>query len=121
MLNPEKLRTTILALQRLLVAGGYETLERMTGGDRVTADEIRQAVEEWPARLVLPPSDAIDDLILGGEEGIYEVTDTSPSEHRLDVQLYTDIEGPSDLTLSIKVRENGGDLYDVVIEDLHVL
>lgn len=87
----------------------------------MTADEIRQAVEQWPARLVVPRSNSTEDLILDGADGIYEVPDSAPPEHRLDVQLYTDIEGPSDLTLSIKVRENDGDLYDVVIEDLHVL
>src|SRR5687767_5629994 len=105
MVNLEKLRTTILELQRLLVAGQYETLDRMTRGERLTADEIRQEVERWPARLVLPRSSAVEDLILEEVDGIFEVVDSSPSEYRVDVQLYTDIEGPSDLTLSVKIRE----------------
>lgn len=120
MVNLEKLRTTVLELQRLLVEGEYEILERVTHGERLTADEIRQEVERWPARLVYPPSDAIEDLVLGAYEGIFRVDGSYPSEYRLNVQLYTDLEGPSDLSLTIKVRDHDGELYQV-IEDLHVL
>jgi hypothetical protein len=39
----------------LLVREDYAALESLSGGQRLNAAELAQAVRDYPARLVLPP------------------------------------------------------------------
>ena len=115
MLDQPKLQRTLARVGELAVAGDYEALERLTKGRRLAAEELREAVNDYGRRLVSPPE--------GGWTGrsIVEIEGAEPESWSVYVDLWTVEEGRSDLTLELTIRETAGDLYDVEIENLHVL
>jgi len=118
MLDPGKLRTTLIYVVELLVSREFSQLELLTRGRRVTAEEMREGVDEYPGRLMMPPGDQLDDLVDGS---IIQVDHAAPPEYCMDVKLYTEEEGFSDLTLSLTVYDTGDTLYDVQIDNIEVL
>jgi hypothetical protein len=53
--------------------------------------------------------------------GAFEIDGALPRAWALDVNLWTEEEGVSDLTLQIRATDSHGEYYSVAIEDLHVL
>jgi hypothetical protein len=99
----------------LLVRGDYAALEDLSGGERLTAEELAQAVRDYPARLILPPT---------GKElplDVVAVKDSRPRRWSVDVPLWSQEEGLSDLTLQLSITERPGSQHTVEIDDLHVL
>jgi hypothetical protein len=99
----------------LLVERDYDGLERLTNANRLTADEIAEAVEEYGAALLTPPSTSFHQL------DVVEVENASPKEWSVRMPLWAEGEGESDLSLelTLKKAEEGG--YKVQIDNLHVL
>jgi hypothetical protein len=112
---PDFARPLIAALVRDLAAGEYETLERDGRAGRLTANELRQAVDGYPATLIPLPDDAFD---VAGDA--YVIAGSDPPEWAIDQDMWTTEEGQSDLTLQVDVRFRDGE-YRVEITDLHVL
>jgi len=98
----------------LLVAADYRAVERMTDGRRLTADQIEQAVLDYGNTLIPLPPEALDEV------DVYPFNN-DPMSCRAEVDLWTQEEGRSDLTLEVMVerRDDGG--YDVSVRNLHVL
>jgi hypothetical protein len=80
---------------------------------RLTQDEIRLAVEGYPAKLITPPETAWSEI----EE--YELEDEL-GDQLLLVPLWTDVEGRSDLVLSVAVKSTP-EGYRLGITSLHVM
>lgn len=96
----------------MLVAGSYDELVSSTPGSRVSAGELRGAVDDYGHTLVMP-RDA------SGRNWLK--VDCSPDVWSVDVPLFTAEEGRSDLTLSLTIHQLGDGLYRAEIDDLHVL
>lgn len=117
-MDEEKFRKTLLYVLDLLVRGEYQALETLSRGRRLTAQEMQETVVRWPYRLVMPPDNDLSDIVYGE---IKNITGSNPIQWATDVKLWTAEEGWSDLTLSLTLTNEPGDLYDVEIDNLHVL
>ena len=113
--NHLKLKATVRRVVSMLAQGDYDALERLTHGTRLTAAEMAESVREYGGRLVLPPDDVFDNL------DVVEVKGVQPGELSVNVSLWTAEEGRSDLTLELTLRESGKEIYDVEIDNIHVL
>ena len=109
------MRDTVHHLIELLVAGDYSGLEETSRGRRLTAGQLRQAVEDYGQELQMPPEAVFDDL------DVNEIEGSIPRSWWTSVDLWNVEEGRSDLTLEIRLTETGGNIYDIEIENLHVL
>ena len=99
----------------MLVAEDYDGIEEATRGRRLTAEQLRQAVEEYGRELQMPPEVVFDNL------DVNEIEGAIPRAWWVLVDLWTVEEGRSDLTLEIRLTDTGGELYDIEINNLHVL
>jgi hypothetical protein len=109
------IRDSVHRLVEMLVARDYDGLEQATRGRRLTGEQLRQAVEEYGRELRMPPEVVFDDLDLNEIEGAI------PRAWWVLVDLWTVDEGRSDLTLEICLTDTAGELYDMEIDNLHVL
>ena len=109
------MRDTVHQVVGMLVAGDYAGLEAVSRGRRLTAEQLRQAVEEYGRELRMQPESVFDNL------DVIEIKDATRRAWSLLVDLWTVEEGRSDLTLDVVLTETGGELYDIQIWDLHVL
>jgi len=110
-----KLKATIQHVVTLLVEQDYAALEQLSNGVRLTAAELEVAIQEYGGTLILLPEVALDKV------DVYEVERSDSQEWAVDVDLYTQADGRSDLTLQLTLRESNAPLYTVGIDDLHVL
>ena len=110
-----KIRDTVHRLAEMLVAGDYDSIEEATRGRRLTAEQLRQAVEEYDRELQMPPEVVFHNL------DVNEIEGAIPRAAWVLVDLWTVEEGRSDLTLEIRITDTGGELYDIEINNLHVL
>ena len=95
----------------LLARGEYAALERLTGGVRLTADEMATAVAEYGRTLIVPlPGAAPLDVVPHRDGGGWSV----------DVPLWTAEEGRSDLTLQLTVVKEVS-APRIEVDDIHVL
>ena len=96
-----------------LVNGHYTEIEADGRIGRLTKDELRRAVAEYGRRLTQLPEGAIEAVDVYPTDGVL-------NQASVDVPLWTEEEGQSDLTLSVIIREEM-DRVTVTISDLHVL
>ena len=115
-MNKQKISDTVRHLVGMLVAGDYAGLEAISRGRRLTAEQLRQAAEEYGRELRMPP-----EPVFGNIEDVIELEDATWRAWSVLVDLWTVEEGRSDLTLELVLTETGGEQYDIQIWDLHVL
>jgi hypothetical protein len=96
-----------------LIAGRYADIAADGRAGRLSARELRTAVEEY-GRTLVPLPDEGWDLVDTYPQ------DANPSVFALDVPLWTAEEGRSDLTLSLTATKHR-ETYSVEVDDLHVL
>jgi hypothetical protein len=115
LVDTSKGRDTARRLVEMLVAGDYEGVALASRDRRLRAEQLRQAVEEYGRELRMPPEVVFDNLDLNEIEGAI------PRAWWVSVDLWTVEEGRSDLTLEIRLTDTGGELYDIEIDNLHIL
>ena len=86
------MRRTLLRVQELLVSGQYEALEKLTGGVRLPAEMIREAIEEWPEKgdpdhFIMPPPQSLSEMIM--ESGLEPIPGIEPEKWMVDMYLWT--------------------------------
>jgi hypothetical protein len=108
------MQTAVTMVADLLVAGDYRSVERMTDGRRLSAADLARAVRDYGQQLVPIPPDALEDL------EVIEVTDSDPAAVVIDVDLWTEREGRSDLTLSLELVDRGAGTYAISVLDLRM-
>ena len=106
---------TVIHVVDLLVRGEYKKLEALSGTHRLTAMELREAVEGYGRRLTMPPSSSFENM------NVIEINNSNPRQWYVGVDLWTVEEGRSDLTLEFTLTDSSDDLYLVELNDLHVL
>ena len=107
-------QTAVAMVANLLAAGDYASVERMTSGRRLSAADLERAVGDYGEKLVPIPAEALEDL------EVTEVTGSDPAAFMVDVDLWTEQEGRSDLTLSLELVDRYSGAYDISVLDLHV-
>jgi hypothetical protein len=110
-----RIKLTIVQLLRWLVAGDYVAIERFTRGVRLSASLIRQAIVEYGRTLVMPPATALDQL------DVVDIVGSNPRAWSVRVDLWTEEEGRSDLSLECTLIDRPGDLLAAEVDNLHVL
>ncbi len=115
MLDEARLANTLAHVGGFLVRGEYAALEALTGGRRLTADQMRAAVVDYGRSLVLPPEGRFI------PRSVVDIEGSQPERWSVYVDLWTAEEGRSDLTLELTLSDSSGGLYGVEIDDLHVL
>jgi hypothetical protein len=100
---------TVNQILQLLVNCDYDAIEKVSNGVRLSATEIKQAVDQYGRSLEMPPEDSELDIV--------EIEGGKGWSVRCD--LWTKEEGRSDLTLELTiVNENN---FRVEVDDIHVL
>lgn len=103
---------TIIAL---LVGKEYESLAAMTQHERLTAEEIKDAVESYGRTLTMPPGGLPDDL------DFIEIDGAEPRRVAAVMSLWTVEEGQSDLSLEATFTEISPRLWLGQIDNIHVM
>ena len=109
----ERFVSAISSLVGDMAQGNVAKLRQTGVLGRLTANELKQAIDEYGRTLVpLPPEafDLADSWAVQGSRGTWAV----------DIPLWTIEEGRSDLTLSLTVCEEEGSIR-IEIDDLHVM
>ena len=108
-------REATIQVIELLVGYRYDDLEKRTGGVRLSADMLEEAVTQYGKTLVFPPPDALANL------DIVPVACEGPKTWSVRADLWTSEEGRSDLTLELTVIKDEGKRTIVELDNLHVL
>lgn len=95
----------------LLVSGNLLEIDKSGMNGRLSLEEVRHALSEYPGELTIPPADAYERM------HIYERAPTG--WQNVEFELWYN-GNESDLTLSVRVREISG-RGELQIMDIHVL
>ena len=108
---------TVECMQQLLIAGDYNSIEKMTGGVRLSAQQIHAAIETYHDGKAQCPSLCVCDM------DIIEITNCSPRSWSVNVPFFGLDGHRSDLTMSLTLIDAnlGGDVLKVELDDIHVL
>lgn len=100
----------------LLIRRCYSEIEQLSKGKRLSASELEGAIAEYGGTLVHAPAGSTSVEFI-------RVELPGPECWRVDVDLYTQEEGRSDLTLQLTLERDRQEPfgYRVEIDDLHVL
>ena len=110
-----RIATTIVQILRWLVDGNFAAIERYTQGIRLSASMLQQAISDYGRTLVMPPSSELDKL------DVIRIEHSNPLAWSIRVDLWTEEEGRSDLSLECTLIDQPGALLAVEIDNLHVL
>ncbi len=114
-MNTEKLHNTVKVITELLAEGKYKEIEALCNGVRLDAKEIAYAVSEYGRTIIPLPKEGYERL------DIIEVSNSNPKEWSVNIPIYTSEEGLSDLTLELSLINNSTELYQIEVDNLHVL
>jgi hypothetical protein len=98
-----------------LVGGNFVAIELRSGGVRLSADFMRQAIEEYGRTLIMPPDEVFSSL------DAIPVTNADKPTGSVRFDLWTKEEGRSDLSLECTVVDRGDDALDLEVDNIHVL
>jgi len=110
----DQFHETVSLVHNLLVTGQYAELEKLTGGVRLSEEEMRKTITDYGRTLIAPPNSAFElmDLI--------DAKNAEPPRWSITMPLWTQEEGRSDLSIELTVTEQK-DGYKIELDDLHVL
>lgn len=100
---------------KMLVNQQFDQLIRFSTSSRLTALELRSAIEQYGRTLTFPPDHAFQAL------DIVEVRGTLRQRYSVRFDLWTLEEGQSDLSLELTLVDSGEDCMGIEIDDLHTL
>ena len=110
-----KATKTAMAVLKCVAVQDFDGLLKVAPRSRLSAAEIKKVVADYGRRPVLPGR-PIEELM-----GVVEVRDSRPKSWSVNLPLWTEEEGRSDLTLEMRFTDSDTDTYSIEIEDLHVL
>jgi hypothetical protein len=108
------IKLEVEAIIRLLVYGEFERIALLTKGVRLSAEEIKTAVEQYGQKLALPPSEAFQKM------DVVKVQAANPARWSVTMPLWTEEEGRSDLSIELTIIRDGADFL-IELDDIHVL
>ncbi|WP_257167426.1 hypothetical protein [Bradyrhizobium sp. SRS-191] len=99
-----------------LVSGNFPAVEVRSRGLRLSAEMMRQAIEDYGRTLVMPPSEAFASM------DVIRVADAGRRAWSIRFDLWTKEEGRSDLSLECTIVDRcDGHALDLTVDDIHVL
>lgn len=98
-----------------LVKGDYFAIEVRSRSIRLSADMMRQTIEEYGRSLIVPPDSVFSNL------DAIRVANADMPTLSIRLDLWTIEEGRSDLTLECTVIDKGGEVFEIEIDGIHVL
>lgn len=113
-------RRTVQRVVAYLVDGEWAEVERISGGRRLSAADLADAVAEYGRTLVPLPEEgmrAVD--VLPIDPAAWSRPDRR--ELAVHVPLWTREEGPSDLSLALTLVEAQDGTFDVEVDNVEVL
>ncbi|NQT71153.1 MAG: hypothetical protein HQ553_00115 [Chloroflexi bacterium] len=114
-MNKLKILKTAKHLVSLLVQGDYDELISLSNGIRLQASEMKKALAEYPATFIMPDNIVFEDF------DVIEIAESDPPKYSVDIDLWSEEEGRSDLTLQTTMIESEKEIMAVEIDDIHVL
>ena len=109
---PAEIEVTARHLHELLAGRRYSEMELLSGGRRLTADQIANSIRDYGCSVVSPPEDMQLDVVK---------VETAQDMWSVNVPVFTAEEGRSDLTLEVTMTKTGEPHCNVDIDGLHVL
>lgn len=109
------IRTAAGIVVGLLVNGQYDLVEAVTRGDRLSATEIRRAVEQYGLTLVRTPERGWEMLEVVAVDG------ADPETFDAEIPLFTKEKGRSDLLVSLQLINRYRGAYDIRLLDISVV
>jgi len=113
-MSKQSLESVVRTLVNRFAIGDYEDVLNHCSTSRLTADDLRQVIEDYGCTFIEPPPSAYTNLDAVGVRNARKPT------WSVRAPLWSKEEGRSDLTLEVTVIQDG-DRWDVQLEDLHVL
>jgi hypothetical protein len=113
--DEKRLSATLALVDRLLQSGCYAELEQLSGGMRLTAEEIESAIRSHPEPLGLRPAYEL------GDDEIVHVSGSTPAAWAVYLHLWRSDGKRSDLTVELTIADADSELYRVEIDDIHIL
>lgn len=110
----EELQQQVASIIQLLVNSKFEAIEQLTKGVRLPADQIQYAIEQYGRKLVSPPVEAFELM------DVIKVQGHEPQTWSVNMPLWTEEEGRSDLSIELTVIKKEGD-WLIELNDIHVL
>lgn len=110
-----RIEATIRQLVDWLVVADYRAIEVFTGGERLSAADLQQVIENYGRKLISIPSCELEKL------DVIEIVGSCPRSWSVRVDLWTEEDGRSDLTLECTMCEGAGEVLDTDIDNIHVV
>lgn len=110
-----KAAKTLQYILTLLSKKDYKALEELTNGVRLSKEDIEMAIADYDATIIMPPSSVYDNL------DIIEIQNSNPKAWSVRFDLWTEEEGESDLSLELTFIESNHELYNIEIDNIHVM
>lgn len=111
----ERIGSIVKEILELIEAGKFEEIKRLDRGNRLSAADLQNAIEGYGATMIAYMDHDRSEL------NIIEVVPAEVPTWFVDVPLYGQEEGRTDLTLSLVVFEEEDGGLGVEIDDCHVL
>ena len=110
----EQLIQPVRQVIQYLVAGKFAELESLTGGRRLSAQEMARAISDYGRKLVAPPDDAFALM------DVVAVRNARPAQWSVTMSLWTREEGRSDLSIGVTLIADT-ESFRIELDDIHVL
>ncbi len=111
---PEGVTQAVRTTVGLLVEGKFETLERMSQGQRLSADQMAEAIRNYGRNLVIPPEESFRNM------NIVQIENQQTKTFSVDFPLWTAEEGQSDVEMRLTLQESMEGIYSVQVDDILV-
>ncbi|WP_039145639.1 DUF7668 domain-containing protein [Leisingera sp. ANG-DT] len=111
----KKISVTTRLVVQMLVEGDFDSIEKLSGGNRLSAADISSAVEEYGRTLISPPEESYSNI------DAVQIEDELPSMWSVRFHLWTEEEGQSDLSIVLTLSDIGRDLMRVDFDGILVL
>lgn len=98
-----------------LVGGNFLAIEVRSNGVRLSAQMIRQAIEEYGRTPVMPPESAFSAI------DAIQVANTDRPTWSIRFDVWTKEEGRSDLSLECTIVEGNDGILELEVDNIHVL
>jgi len=113
------LNSRVVALIRQVIAwlvgGNFLDIEARSGGVRLSADLMRQAIEKFGRTLIMPPDEVFSNM------DVIRVPNADRPTWSVRFDLWTKEEGRSDLSVECTVIDRGDGELDLEVDNIHVL
>ncbi|HEX8717846.1 MAG TPA: hypothetical protein VF722_12810 [Gemmatimonadaceae bacterium] len=102
-------------VMNLLAQKDYRALENLTQGVGMSANDMDHVIREYGRHVILPPEEAYSRLTA------IEILVPPPGRWSVDMPLWTEEEGESDLTVELRITLQRDNWVKVMLDDIHVL